>query len=206
MTHHPVATTTHLPLHHPLQIEALSNELRATKRAMGEKETAAGEQVQALTAANAALSRELADARVKQVSQCSRANTSIMMLCCRTRRRRTRTAASTSCLCAVFFARLWLCVLQGPLLAETEALRAQAARLAEDVEEAKRSRADANARIERMTGGLAAAEAAAREMRGNEVRLVRAVEDEASKVAALQAAAARDAEIMQVRTCQWRRR
>lgn len=50
-----------------LQIDALSNELRATKRAMGEKETAAGEQVQALTAANAALSRELADARVKQV-------------------------------------------------------------------------------------------------------------------------------------------
>lgn len=93
--------------------------------------------------------------------------------------------------------------MQGPLLAETEALRAQAARLAEDVEEAKRSRADANARIERMTGALATAEAAAREMRGNEVRLVRAVEDEADKVAALQAAAARDAEIMQVRAAVW---
>lgn len=76
-----------------------------------------------------------------------------------------------------------------PALAEAEAARGALAKLTEDVDEARRGRADALARLERAGAGLAAQEAALAEAKAQELRLVRALEEEHARGAALTAAA-----------------
>jgi hypothetical protein len=73
--------------------------------------------------------------------------------------------------------------------AEAEAARGAIAKLTEEAEGAKRARAEALGRLERAGGTLAAQEAALGEARGQELRLVRALEEEHARCAALAAAA-----------------
>lgn len=88
---------------------------------------------------------------------------------------------------------------QGPLLAEVEAARGNLLKLHEEAEEAKRARGEALGKVDRVQAAMASQEGALRDMKGAEARLLRSLEEEQARVAALQAAAARDAEIMSLK-------
>ena len=85
---------------------------------------------------------------------------------------------------------------QAPLMAEVEAARSAILKLQQEVEDAKRSRAEAISKLDVTVSSVVSFETQIKELRVSETKLVRALEDEQARVSALQNAAARDADIL----------
>lgn len=85
---------------------------------------------------------------------------------------------------------------QAPMLAEVEAARVAMSKLQQEADDARKLRAEAVAKLDKAANAVAQSEANIRELRASEGKLLRALEDADTQIAALQTAAAKDAEIL----------